>query len=72
PPSARVRLAHSSGIDSAILSAFPRRSGREESLLFRKLAENFELCVYGLGHIRAELTRLRNRTLQRIWGTLLS
>ncbi|KRT70282.1 MAG: hypothetical protein XU15_C0005G0013 [candidate division NC10 bacterium CSP1-5] len=62
-----MRLAHACGIDSAIMSAFPRRS-----LLFRKLAENFELCVYSLGHIRAELTRLRNRTLQRIWGTLLS
>jgi len=49
------------------MSAFPKRS-----LLFRKLAENLELCVYGLGHIRVELTRLRNRTLQRIWGTLLS
>lgn len=41
-------------------------------MLFRELAENFELCVYGLGHIRVELTRLRTRTLQRIWGTLLS
>lgn len=44
----------------------------EEAFLFRKLSENFELCVFGLGYVRADLERLRNRTLQRIWGTLLT
>jgi len=39
--------------------------------LFRKLSENFELCVYGLGHVRAELDRLRNPAVRRAWGVLL-
>lgn len=39
--------------------------------LFRKLSENFELCVYGLGHVRAELDRLRNPAVRRAWGILL-
>lgn len=43
----------------------------DELFLFRKLAENFELCVFGLGYVRADLKRLRNPSLQRIWGTLL-
>ena len=29
--------------------------------LFRKLAENFELCVLGLGYIRGDLDRLQDR-----------
>jgi hypothetical protein len=41
------------------------------ALLFRKLAEHFELCVYGLGHIRAELDRLRDPAVRRVWGRLL-
>lgn len=44
----------------------------EEVSLFRKLAENFKLCVFGLGYVRTDLRRLRNRRLERIWGTLLS
>ena len=36
-----------------------------------KLSGNFELCAFGLGHVRAEPERLRNRTLRRIWATLL-
>jgi hypothetical protein len=44
---------------------------REGSSLLRKLSENFELCVYGLGHVRGELERLRHRTLRQVWGTLL-
>ncbi|MFQ5658340.1 MAG: hypothetical protein ACE5G5_12430, partial [Candidatus Methylomirabilales bacterium] len=43
-----------------------------EAFLFRKLAENFELCVFGLGYVRGDLERLRNRALQRIWRTLLT
>ena len=44
----------------------------EEVSLFRKLAENFELCIFGLGYVRTDLRRLRNRRLERLWGTLLS
>lgn len=55
-----------------IVSEFSYSGHGEEAPLFRKLSENFELCVYGLGYIRADLERLRNPTLRRIWGTLLS
>src|SRR5438094_5127174 len=33
--------------------------------LFRKLAENFELCVLGLGFIRGDLERLQHRRYQQ-------
>ena len=33
--------------------------------LFRKLAENFELCVLGLGFIRGDLERLQDRRYQQ-------
>lgn len=39
--------------------------------LFRKLSENFELCVYGLGHVRADLDRLRDPRFQALKGHLL-
>lgn len=55
-----------------IVSEFSHGTHGETAPLFRKLSENFELCVYGLGYVRAELERLRNPTLRRVWGTLLS
>jgi hypothetical protein len=36
------------------------------SPLFRKLAENFELCVLGLGYIRGDLDRLQDPRYQRV------
>jgi len=39
--------------------------------LFRKLSENFELCVYGLGYVRADLDRLRDSRFQAVKGQLL-
>ncbi len=39
--------------------------------LFRKLSENFELCVYGLGYVRADLDRLRDPRFQAVKGRLL-
>jgi hypothetical protein len=39
--------------------------------LFRKLSENFELCVYGLGNVRADLDRLRDPRFQALKGHLL-
>ena len=39
--------------------------------LFRKLSENFELCIYGLGHVRADLDRLRDPRFQALKGHLL-
>jgi hypothetical protein len=37
---------------------------RSSPPLFRKLAENFELCVLGLGYIRGDLDRLQDRHYQ--------
>ena len=39
--------------------------------LFRKLSENFELCVYGLGYVRSDLDRLRNPRFREVKGRLL-
>jgi len=55
-----------------IVSEFSHSGYGAEALLFRRLSENFELCVYGLSYVRAELERLRNPALRRVWGTLLS
>ncbi len=43
----------------------------ESAGLFRKLSENFELCVYGLGYVRADLDRLRDPRFQAAKGQLL-
>ena len=37
---------------------------KDSVLLYRKLSENFELCVVGLGYIREYLERLPNRAYQ--------
>ncbi|MEE9521689.1 MAG: hypothetical protein V3W05_02680 [candidate division NC10 bacterium] len=55
-----------------IASEFSYGGHAGEVPLFRKLSEDFELCVFGLGYVRADLKRLRNPRLQRMWGTLLS
>jgi hypothetical protein len=39
--------------------------------MFRKLSENLELCVYGLGYVRADLDRLRDPRFQAVKGHLL-
>jgi hypothetical protein len=42
------------------------------SPLFRKLAENFELCVLGLGYIRGDLDRMQDRRFQQTRRLLLN
>ena len=54
-----------------IVSEFTYGSHRPEAPLFRKLSENFELCVYGLGYVRADLDRLRDPRFQALKGHLL-
>ncbi|HEV8663799.1 MAG TPA: hypothetical protein VGT06_11785 [Candidatus Methylomirabilis sp.] len=54
-----------------VVSEFILGSHGAAAPLFRKLSENFELCVYGLGHVRAELDRLRDPAVRRVWGSLL-
>ena len=40
--------------------------------LFRKLSENFELCVLGLGYIRGDLDRMQHQRYQRARRFLLN
>jgi len=53
-----------------IVSEFPSGFPGGPSPLFRKLSENFELCVYGLGYVRADLDRLRDPKFQAAKGRL--
>jgi hypothetical protein len=54
-----------------IVSEFTYGPYGRSAVLFRKLAENFELCVYGLGYVRADLDRLRDPRFQATKGRLL-
>ncbi len=54
-----------------IVSEFTYGPYGESAPLFRKLSENFELCVYGLGYVRADLDRLRDPRFQAVKGQLL-
>ncbi|MBP1779387.1 MAG: uncharacterized protein H6Q86_5398 [candidate division NC10 bacterium] len=54
-----------------IVSEFPSEFPGGPSPLFRKLSENFELCVFGLGYVRADLDRLRDPRFQAVKGRLL-
>ncbi|OGB94213.1 MAG: hypothetical protein A2Z31_08915 [candidate division NC10 bacterium RBG_16_65_8] len=54
-----------------IVSEFPSDFPGGPSPLFRKLSENFELCVFGLGYVRADLDRLRDPNFQQAKGHLL-
>lgn len=40
--------------------------------LFRKLSENFELCVMGLGYIRGDLDRMQDKRYQEARRVLLN
>ena len=55
-----------------IVSEFTYGPHGDSAALFRKLSENFELCVYGLGYVRADLDRLRDPRFQAVKGRLLA
>jgi hypothetical protein len=55
-----------------IVSEFRYGSYAERAPLFKKLSENFELCVFGLGYVRADLDRLRDPRFRAVKGQLLS
>ena len=42
-----------------LISAFDQFEYRDEAPLFRKLAENFELCVFGLNLVKQDLEMLQ-------------
>lgn len=46
--------------------------GRAEAApLYKKLSENFELCVYGLGHVRQDLDQLRHPAFRTLYAGFL-
>ena len=42
-----------------VVSAFDQFEYRDEAPLFRKLADNFELCVFGLNLVKEDLERMQ-------------
>jgi hypothetical protein len=45
---------------------------QEKPPLFRKLSDNFELCVTGLGFVRSDLDRMKNPAYQQARNLLLN
>lgn len=56
----------------AIVSKFDQFEFRRVAPLFRRLAENFELCVYGLNRVGEEIRRMESSYYQRIERILIS
>lgn len=54
----------------AIVSSFDQFEYREEAPLFRKLSENFELCVMGLNFVKQDLQQFQQEYYQRMKRTL--
>ncbi len=55
-----------------IVAQYPEGEARTETPLFRKLSENFELCVTGLGFVRSDLDRLQDPTYRQAKDILLN
>ena len=54
----------------AIVSSFDQFEYRDEAPLFRRLSENFELCVLGLNLVKQDLEELRREVYRNIKQTL--
>lgn len=54
----------------AIVSSFDQFEYREEALLFRRLSESFELCVYGLNLVKQDLARFQAEAYERLRAQL--
>jgi hypothetical protein len=50
----------------AIVSSFNQFEYREEAPIFRRLSENFELCVVGLNLVKQELEEFQRESYQRL------
>jgi hypothetical protein len=50
----------------AIVSSFNQFEYREEASIFRRLSENFELCVVGLNMVKQELAEFQRESYQRL------
>lgn len=55
-----------------IVAQFHEQAPTDETPLFRKLSENFELCVTGLGFVRTDLDRMQDSTYRKAKGILLN
>ena len=55
-----------------IVSQFPSGPSDDPGPLFRKLSENFELCVTGLGFVRTALDRMQDPTYRKAKDILLN
>ena len=54
----------------AIVSSFNQFEYKEEAPLFRRLSENFELCVVGLNLVKQDLEEFQGESYQRLKRTL--
>jgi hypothetical protein len=55
-----------------MVAQFHEDDSDERRSLFRKLSENFELCVMGLGFVRNDLDRMQESTYRMAKGLLLN
>lgn len=56
----------------AIVAQFHQGEFKDLTPLFRKLSENFELCVTGLGFVRSDLDRMQDPTYRKAKDILLN
>src|SRR5213082_397781 len=54
-----------------VVSKFDQFEYRRVAPLFRRLSDNFELCVYGLSRLRDQLRKLEDRYYQQVERTLI-
>jgi hypothetical protein len=60
------------GIVAQSGSQMDEPDSRDQGQLFRKLSENFELCVTGLGFVRTDLDRMQDPTYRSARDILLN
>ncbi|HEX8352347.1 MAG TPA: hypothetical protein VF611_05605, partial [Pyrinomonadaceae bacterium] len=53
-----------------VVAAFDQAEYRDEAPLFRRLADNFELCVFGLNLVKEDLERLQRAYYRGLRETL--
>jgi hypothetical protein len=55
-----------------IVATCSASDAEQDSPLFRKLSENFELCVTGLGFVRSDLDRMQDPAYRKVKKLLLN
>jgi len=65
-----ARLGEAAG--RRVVAAHAEATQTKAAPLFRKLAANFELCVYGLSHVRRDLDQLRHPAFRSLSSMLLA